>query len=90
MTRRIINTDADVAEGAVWLAARDPALARALDVALAGPRSYDGVQRDLAWVNGSGRKDIGAPDIDAAVTILWRVWGVLLLTCLTIATLHTL
>ena len=33
MTRRIINTDADVAEGAVWLAARDPALARALDVA---------------------------------------------------------
>ena len=32
---RIIETDADVAEGAAWLAARDPALARA--VALAGP-----------------------------------------------------
>ena len=32
---RIIETDADVAEGAAWLAARDPALARA--AALAGP-----------------------------------------------------
>ncbi|MEX0370942.1 MAG: DNA-3-methyladenine glycosylase [Tateyamaria sp.] len=33
MTGRIIETDADVAEGAAWLAACDPALARALDVA---------------------------------------------------------
>ncbi|KIC48593.1 DNA-3-methyladenine glycosylase [Tateyamaria sp. ANG-S1] len=30
---RIISADADVAEGAAWLAARDPALAKALDVA---------------------------------------------------------
>ena len=30
---RIIGTDADVAEGAAWLAARDPALARALQQA---------------------------------------------------------
>ncbi len=30
---RLIETDADVAEGAAWLAAQDPALARALDVA---------------------------------------------------------
>ncbi|MEX0308731.1 MAG: DNA-3-methyladenine glycosylase [Tateyamaria sp.] len=33
MTGRIIESDADVAEGAAWLAACDPALARALDVA---------------------------------------------------------
>ncbi|MEP4248999.1 DNA-3-methyladenine glycosylase family protein [Tateyamaria sp.] len=33
MTGRIIETDADVAEGAAWLAANDPALARALDIA---------------------------------------------------------
>lgn len=32
---RIIETEADVAEGAVWLAGQDPALARALD--FAGP-----------------------------------------------------
>lgn len=30
---RLIETEADVAEGAAWLAARDPALARALDIA---------------------------------------------------------
>ncbi|WP_299042289.1 DNA-3-methyladenine glycosylase 2 family protein [uncultured Tateyamaria sp.] len=33
MTGRLIETDADVAEGAAWLAQRDPALARALEVA---------------------------------------------------------
>ncbi|MEO9682658.1 MAG: DNA-3-methyladenine glycosylase 2 family protein [Tateyamaria sp.] len=33
MTGRIIETDADVAKGAAWLAAHDPALARALDIA---------------------------------------------------------
>ncbi|MEO0666759.1 MAG: DNA-3-methyladenine glycosylase 2 family protein [Pseudomonadota bacterium] len=33
MTGRIIHTDADVAEGAAWLAAADPALGRALEAA---------------------------------------------------------
>jgi DNA-3-methyladenine glycosylase II len=33
VTGRIITTDADVAEGAAWLASRDPALAQALKVA---------------------------------------------------------
>lgn len=33
MTGRIIETDADVAEGAAWLAGQHPALARAIDVA---------------------------------------------------------
>ena len=33
MTGRIIHTDADVAEGAAWLAAADPALGRALQAA---------------------------------------------------------
>ncbi|WP_299686932.1 DNA-3-methyladenine glycosylase 2 family protein [uncultured Tateyamaria sp.] len=33
MTGRLIDTDADVAEGAAWLARTDPALARALDIA---------------------------------------------------------
>ena len=31
MTYRLIETEADVAEGAAWLAAQDPALARAID-----------------------------------------------------------
>ncbi|MCA0872696.1 adenosylcobinamide-phosphate synthase CbiB [Seohaeicola saemankumensis] len=56
----------------------EAAMARALDVALAGPRSYDGTLRDLAWVNGAARREIGADDIDAAVGILWQVWAALL------------
>ena len=61
----------------------EAAMARALGVALAGPRSYDGRMRDLAWVNGEARRDIGPADMDAAVAVLWRVWAVFL--ALTIA-----
>ncbi len=66
----------------------EAAMARALDVALAGPRSYDGQMRDLAWVNGTARREIGADDIDAAVRVLWRVWALTLafVLVLTIAT----
>jgi adenosylcobinamide-phosphate synthase len=53
----------------------EAAMARALNVALAGPRSYDGQMRDLAWVNGDARREIGPDDIDAAVAMLWRVWA---------------
>ncbi|MBK0329578.1 cobalamin biosynthesis protein [Rhodobacteraceae bacterium F11138] len=52
----------------------EAAMARALNLALAGPRSYDGRMRDLAWVNGSARRDIGAEDIEATVRMLWKVW----------------
>ena len=53
----------------------EAAMARALDVALAGPRSYHGQIRDLAWVNGAARRTIGAFEITRAVDMLWRVWG---------------
>lgn len=53
----------------------EAAMARALGIALAGPRSYDGTMRDLAWVNPAGRRDIGAAEIDASATMLWRLWG---------------
>ena len=54
-------------------------MARALNVALAGPRSYDGVMRDLPWVNGEGRRDIGASDVDDSVRMLWKVWRVVVI-----------
>lgn len=54
----------------------EAAMARALNIALAGPRSYDGEMQDLAWVNEPGEKQIGARDIDAAVAVLWKTWGV--------------
>ena len=47
----------------------------ALDVALAGPRSYDGHMQDFPWVHPNARKDIGAAEIDAAVLMLWKVWA---------------
>ncbi len=56
----------------------EAAMARALNVALAGPRSYDGQIRDLAWVNGDARRDIGAWDVFRACDMLWRVWGLAL------------
>lgn len=68
----------------------EAAVARALGVALAGPRVYDGELRDLAWVNPDGRHDIGAPKVDAAVAILWQVWRVLLVIALVVACLGAL
>ena len=68
----------------------EASMARALTLALAGPRSYDGQMQQLAWVNGSARRDIGADDIDAAVGILWRVWAVALGSVIAIACLGVL
>lgn len=56
----------------------EAAMARALSVALAGPRSYDGKLRDLAWVNGEAPRDIGAPEVFRACDMLWRIWGLAL------------
>ena len=64
----------------------EAAMSRALGVALAGPRSYDGQMRDLAWVNGAGRREIGAEEIEAGVAMLWSVWRVTLIFCALTAT----
>jgi len=52
----------------------ESAMARALGIALAGPRTYDGTLREFAWVNLQGEKFIAAPAIDATVAALWRAW----------------
>ena len=53
----------------------EAAMARAINVALAGPRSYGGQLQQLPWVNETGRQSITADDVDAAVRILWRAWN---------------
>lgn len=53
----------------------EAAIAPVLDVALAGPRSYDGRMEDFPFVHPAGRRDIGPSDIDAACNVLWRVWA---------------
>ncbi|MDM7931255.1 adenosylcobinamide-phosphate synthase CbiB [Tabrizicola sp.] len=56
----------------------ESALAPVLNVALSGPRSYDGIRKDYPWVWPEGRRDPGPDDIDAAANALWRVWVALL------------
>ncbi|SLN72822.1 cobalamin biosynthesis protein [Roseovarius albus] len=67
----------------------EAALARGLDVALSGPRSYDGQMRDFPYVNETGRKLIGAPEISAACTALWRSWTIALLFAFLLAMVCT-
>ncbi|PCJ10167.1 MAG: adenosylcobinamide-phosphate synthase [Rhodobacteraceae bacterium] len=56
----------------------EAAMSRALDLALSGPRSYDGKMRDFPWVNAPANKAITAYDIDACTTRLWQVWSIAL------------
>ena len=55
----------------------EAAMASTLNVALSGPRAYDGEMRDFPWVNGEGARDIGAKEVDQAVDALWSAWLVL-------------
>jgi adenosylcobinamide-phosphate synthase len=63
----------------------EAAMARALGIALAGPRSYDGRMRDFPFVHPEGRRRLAAEDIDAAVDRLWRAWGALLALAVLVA-----
>lgn len=65
----------------------EAAMAVSLDIALSGPRSYDGDTRDYPFVNSNGNKAIGPNEIDAAVSVLWRVWGICLVISLALALL---
>ncbi|MYM56784.1 adenosylcobinamide-phosphate synthase CbiB [Thalassovita mangrovi] len=65
----------------------EAAMARAIGVALSGPRSYDGEMRDFPFVHPEGRDDIGPDDIDAATRVLWTGWGIVLALALAAALL---
>jgi adenosylcobinamide-phosphate synthase len=56
----------------------EAAMARAINVALAGPRAYDGRMQEFPWVGGAGNRTAGPDDIDAALRQLWLAWGVFL------------
>ncbi|UWQ50000.1 adenosylcobinamide-phosphate synthase CbiB [Leisingera caerulea] len=63
----------------------EAAMARALDTALAGPRSYDGQLRDFPWVHADGAKSASAETINRAVTLLWQTWAITLALTIAIA-----
>jgi adenosylcobinamide-phosphate synthase len=50
----------------------EAAMAGALGLSLAGPRSYDGVMVEDAEMNAGGRRDLGAQDIRRALQLYWR------------------
>ncbi|MBM1633401.1 cobalamin biosynthesis protein [Sulfitobacter mediterraneus] len=74
---RLIRSDAaqHKSPNAGW---PEAAMARAIDVALAGPRTYDGVTQQFAWVHSAGSRNIGPIEIDAAIARLWHAWAVML------------
>ena len=53
----------------------EAAMARALGIALAGPRAYNGQRQEFAWVNATGRRPLLAQDIEAAGAVLWQTWA---------------
>ena len=63
----------------------EAAMARALGVALSGPRSYEGRMQDFPFVNAAGRKAAKPRDVDESIKVLWAAWGVLLLMAVWVA-----
>jgi adenosylcobinamide-phosphate synthase len=63
----------------------EAAMARALGLALSGPRSYAGATTSDPMLNAGGRRAATADDIEAAIGVLWRVWGGVFLTVVLIA-----
>ncbi len=82
--------DARAAWRAVWRDAKkhrspnagwpEAAMAGALGLALAGPRSYGGVMGDDAFMGEGGRREVTAADIRRALRLFWMA-DVLLMAC---------
>ncbi len=83
--------DARAAWRAVWRDAKkhrspnagwpEAAMAGALGIALAGPRSYGGVMGDYAFMGEGGRREVTAADIRRALRLFWMA-DVLLMAAL--------
>jgi len=69
----VVFKDADLhrSPNAGW---PESAMAGVLDVALAGPRSYDGQMSDDLFINSRGALDLGAADIQGSIKALNRAW----------------
>lgn len=63
----------------------EAAMAVVLGIAVSGPRSYHGIMTEQPFVHAEGRRDAGPDDIDAAVRLLWRIWGLMLALVVVIA-----
>lgn len=57
----------------------EAAMAHVLNIALAGPRSYDGQLKDYAFANNDGIHELGPNHIKEAVRVLWQTWALVLI-----------
>ncbi len=59
----------------------EAAVAATLDVALSGPRTYDGERTDDPYINMNGRKELTSADIDRALGAIRNAWLGIILIC---------
>ena len=60
----------------------EAATAHALNIALSGPRSYNGTLQDFPYVNADGIRDLHPQHIDEVIMLLWKTWALALLPAL--------
>ncbi len=60
----------------------EAAIAAVLNIALSGPRSYDGVRTEQPYVNEDGRKELNVGDVYDALAALKKAWIGLCAVCL--------
>lgn len=58
----------------------EAAMAHGLNIALSGPRRYDGTMTDFPFVNDAGIREVGPDHITEAVRVLWIVWVIVLMS----------
>ncbi|MEM9043884.1 MAG: adenosylcobinamide-phosphate synthase CbiB [Pseudomonadota bacterium] len=56
----------------------EAAVAGSLEIALSGPRAYEGRMTEDPFVNPAGRRTLGSSDVRQTTALLWRAWAVLL------------
>lgn len=56
----------------------EAAMAYKLNIALAGPRSYDGQRTDFPYVNTTGKRKLTPTDIADTTKTLWAAWWIAL------------
>jgi adenosylcobinamide-phosphate synthase len=64
----------------------EAAMAGALGLALGGPRRYEGVETEGAWL-GDGRREANAADVQAALDLYGRADGLLIALVIVLAAL---
>jgi len=57
----------------------EAAMAHTLNIALSGPRSYDGEIQNYPFVNEAGIRELGNNHIIEAVRVLWQTWAIILI-----------